>query len=302
MRRFLIILLIIFSSVNFLYAYSINASGDSIEVFLLDSFVTPEEPHRFRLSFITSDDSKSKVLINGSYEYIVSDEYTSSHNFELDLNGLKFSDESVPFIIFTEDESGNTFRSDKYSFILPGDFVFEKTPNLLVMCLGGGIVAALPAPTIVLNDGESRFGLSKELPLITYFKGGYNYPVAYFSVEYSYIFKAERKNFLRAGLKKIFEIPYIEFISPGLSVTTDFNGYSAFSPELTFGLFKVVDVFTVYTRFRFNYQLKSSSGVKFSDSDNDGTTHFFKPDESQNNFYDISIGLFYSFFTKQIRL
>ncbi len=302
MRRFLILLLVIFSSVNFLNAFTINASGDSIEVYLLDSFVTPEEPHRFKLSFITSDDSKSKVLINGNYEYVVSDEYTSSHNFELELAGLKFSEESVPFIIFTEDESGIVFSSDKYTFILPGEFVFEKTPNLFVMCLGGGIVAALPAPTLVYNDGVSRFSLSKELPLITYFLSGYNYPVAYFSFEYSYIFKAERKNFFRIGFKKIFETPFIEYISPGLTVTTDFNGYQAFSPELTLGLFKMLNVFTIYARYRFNYQLKSSSRISFTEMINDGTTYFFNPTESNNNFQEISIGLFYSFFTKQIRM
>ena len=57
--------------------------ADSIEVYLIDSFVTPEVPHTFMLSFFTSAPAKSKVVIDNSYVYDVSTELSESHKINI---------------------------------------------------------------------------------------------------------------------------------------------------------------------------------------------------------------------------
>jgi hypothetical protein len=107
------------------------------------------------------------------------------------------------------------------------------------------------------------------------FRGSYKYPSGYIAAEYSHIFGAPQKNFLRLGYKHIMEIPGIEYVSPGLNVFTNFSGFNGVSPELSVGLFKIFNTFTVYTRYRFN----------------------FKPGETESNFHEFSIGLYSSFFS-----
>jgi len=46
---------------------------DSIEVYLIDAYVKPELPHKFILSFFTSDVWISTVIIDDNYEYTVND-------------------------------------------------------------------------------------------------------------------------------------------------------------------------------------------------------------------------------------
>ena len=68
---------------------------DSIEVYLIDAYVKPEPPHKFILSFFTSDVCKSKVILDDRYEYVVSDEFSDRHIIDIELAGLNFSDKIV---------------------------------------------------------------------------------------------------------------------------------------------------------------------------------------------------------------
>jgi hypothetical protein len=247
---------------------------DSIEVFLIDNYVTPETPHTFILSFFTSEPAKSKLFIDDKFEYTVSDEFIENHKFELDLTGIQLSNDTVLFFIFTEGEDGIIYKSEVYELNLPFEPDIEARGNFFQLCLFAGTIFALPAPVYVNGFNGNYFGLTKEIPLFS-LRGSFNYPLGYFSIEYSHIFNAPFRNFLRAGYKHIIEIPLVEYISPGINGFTNFKGFNGISPEITVGWFRIFETFTVYTRYRYNA----------------------KPGSSGNEFREISLGLYSGFFS-----
>ncbi len=248
---------------------------DSIDVTVIDSYVTPEIPHEFLLSFFTSSKCKSKVIIDNKYVYRVSDTLTVDHNIKVNLTGLSFKAKSVPFIIEVEDSSGRKFKSEQHDFELPGEIKIQSESNFLLLCLFGATVFALPSPIFVASNNGNYFSLTKEIPILTIRSSSYNYPAGYFSAEYSYIFNAPDKNFFRLGYKELYVIPVFEYISPGVDWFTNFHGYNGISAEFTIGWVKIFNTFTVYTMYRFN----------------------LKPGDGSKNFNEISLGLYSSFFS-----
>lgn len=258
-----------------LIRFDLFAQPDSVEVYLIDSYITPETPHTFILSFFTSEKAKSKVLIDNEYEYPVSKKLEDNHQIKIDVSELEFKKENIPFIITIEDSLGNENKSEVYEVELPRQIKIKDESNFLLLCLFGGTVFLLPNPVYVNAKGKSYFSLTKEIPLISLQKQGFTYPAGYFSVEYSHIFNAPIKNFFRAGYKHIIEIPFFQYLSPGINYTTNFNGFNAVSPELSIGLFRILNTFIVYSKYRYN----------------------LKPGGSENNFHEISIGLYSNFFS-----
>ncbi len=275
MYRFFLVLVsvIVISTINF--AQNNTLPEDSIDVTVIDSYVTPEIPHTFLLTFFTSADCKSKVIIDKKYEYKVSDTLTENHSAKIDITNLNFKTKSVPFVIVVEDSLGKISRSDSYEFELPGEVKIKSESNFLLLCLFGGTVFALPSPVYVSNESGNYFGLTKEIPLISFRSSNFNYPFGYFSAEYSYIFKSDDKNFFRLGYKQLINIPEIQYISPGVDWFTNFKGFNGISAELSIGWFKIFNTFTIYTRYRFN----------------------IKPNDTASKFHEISIGLYSSFFS-----
>ena len=192
--KLLFLITIIFS-----FSFFINAQdeSDSIEVYLIDSFVTPEVPHTFMLSFFTSAPTKSKVVIDKTYTYTVSDSLTESHKIDIDISDMNFKMKNVPYIIYVVDSSGHQYRSENYEFELPEEPKVQGGSNFLLLCLFGVVDFALPSPVYVKEKTEDYFSLTKEIPLVTIRGSGYGYPLGYFSVEYSHFFNAPVKNFLR---------------------------------------------------------------------------------------------------------
>ncbi len=268
------LLCLMFIIISFSASYA-QDEADSIEVYLIDSFVTPEVPHTFMLSFFTSAPAKSKVVIENSYEYDVSKDLTESHKINIDISDLNFKEKNVPFVILVEDSLGHQYSSEKYEFELPEEPKVEGESNFLLLCVFGAAVFGLPSPVYVKEKNDDYFSLTKEIPLVSFRGGGYRYPVGYFSAEYSHIFNAPVKNFLRIGYKHIISVPGIEYISPGINGFTNFDGFNGISPEVSLGLFRIVNTFTVYARYRFNV----------------------KPGEKGSEFHEFSIGLYSSFFS-----
>jgi hypothetical protein len=262
------LLLLIFISIN---TYS---QQDTIEVFLIDSFVTPEEPHTFIVSFFTSEPAKSSIVIDNTYEYEISEEFTDQHKKEIIVEDLSFSKKSIPFIIIVEDSLGTKNTSELYEFEMPYEISVEGGSNLFTLCLFGGTIFLLPSPVFVYTEEKNYFSLTKEIPIIFLRSSGIGYPEGYFSIEYSHLFNAPHKNLFRYGYKHIIEIPGVEYISPGVNGFTNFKGFNGISPEISVGLFRMYNVFTLFTRYRYNT----------------------KPGEQGSEFHELSIGLYSGFF------
>lgn len=253
-----------------------TAYGD-VEIFVIDSYITQEKPYKFSLSFFTSDSTVSKLYLLNDREYIVSEKFTDNHKFEIVLDELFYYSQVIKYFVFVRDINGRESRSQLYEVEIPVTIVVENLSDsgLLQICCLGGVIFGLPSPTIIFRENKHYFSLTKEIPIFSFYSGGYNYPFGYIGVEYAYIFNYEKKNFLRVGYKQIFQLDYLEYFSAGLNVFTDFKGYNGVSPELSLGLLKIQNVFTLFTRYRFNFQ----------------------PGKDGTGFHEFSIGLYSNFFS-----
>ena len=254
----------------------LDSKQDSIEVFIIDSFVPPENPNRFMLSFYTSEVCKSKIIIDQKIEFPISNELTDNHRAEIDISKLNTKKNKLTYVILMENGEGIKSTSEMFDIELQKtQEIVQSKSSYLFTCLVGGIVFLTPSVTAIQSNGKTYFGLNKELPIVSLHSGGFNFPSDYLSVEYAHIVKAERKNFFRVGYKHIYEIPVVEYISVGLNGFTDFRGLNGLSPELSLGMVKIYDVFTLYSRYRYN----------------------FSPGKKGTEFSEVSIGLYSSFFT-----
>lgn len=247
-----------------------------VEITIIDSYITPEVPHTFVLSFFTSDSCTASLKLGNKYIYKVSEKPADSHKIEVDLTSLKFDSLLIHYTITAIDKDKKKY-SQSFETILSDEslLVANKDLNLFNICCMGGTIFGLPSPTYVLMNGKDYFALSKEIPLFSFYSGGYNYPSSYLSVEYKYIPKFEAKHQLGVGYKYVFQLPVVEYAAPGAGYFTNFLGNYGLSFETSIGLFKFYNVFTVYTRYRYNQ---------------------FIGDE-KSHFHEISIGLYSNFFS-----
>lgn len=253
---------------------------DSLEVFIIDAYVTPEKPHTFILSFFTSEKVKTSVKIDDKYEKEISGEFLEDHFIEINFTNYKFSKKYIPFWIISEKPNGEIINSELYEFVLPYEEFIEtkEGTNPVSTILIGMLLYLLPSPNLFIVEDKNYFSLTKEIPIITFYSSGYNYPQGNISIEYTHIYDASINNLLRLGYKKFLPINVLEYISPGITGFTDFRGFNGVGAEISLGLFNVYDVFTVYSRYRFNFQ----------------SFNF------EHKFHEISIGLYSNFFTIDI--
>jgi hypothetical protein len=255
-----------------------NASTDTrTEVNVIDSYISPESPVKFVLSFFTTDSCKSKLKLLGNRTIDVSKTFEVNHRVELELHKLRIDSSKIKYQIIVFNREGIETKSEIYEVELPKKLVIpdEQNPGLFKMCCLGGIIFGMPSPTYVSMNKQSYAAISKEIPLISIYSIGYNYPAGYFGIEYTYVFNAQKKNFARFGYKQIIQIPGIQYISPGANLFTDFLGYNGVGLEISAGLFQVQNVFTIYARYRYNFQFEK-----------DGI-----------GFHEISIGIYSNFFS-----
>jgi len=267
--------LVLYAIISFNSFVIAQTEVDSVEVFLIDAYVKQEPPYIFILSFSTSSACKSSVIIDNKYNYVVSDSISESHSAKIDISDLKFLDKNVDFVIVTTDSFGDKFTTEQFEFDLPFEPVIKEGSSLWTLGLFAASVFLLPAPGYVISDGNEYFSLTKDIPLISFRAKKGNYPAAYFSFEYTYIFNAEDRNFVRFGYKKIFQTDLIEYVALGITAYTNFAGQNGFSPEFSVGWFTIFDTYTLYTRYRYN----------------------LKPGDSNSNFQEINLGLYTRFFS-----
>lgn len=277
MKSFFIVLILCFCiHQSLLVAQEGGESDGMIEVFLIDAYVTAEPPHKFVLSFFTSDICLAKVIIDEKYEYDVSLKLNEDHKAEIDVTSFKIDSTYVSFVIHVTGEDGSKSKSEEFELFLSfnNKIVVEGDYGFLQVCCFGGVVFGLPSPTYVFSDGESYFGLAKEIPVLSFHSSGFRYPAGFISIEYAHIFEADYKNLLKIGYKHIFEMPIIEFVSPGISLFSNLKGINGLSAGLSLGLFNLRN-FTIYAKYRYNFQ----------------------PGGKQFQFHEISIGLYSNFFS-----
>jgi hypothetical protein len=251
----------------------VDSSG--IEVYLIDAYVKQEPPYIFILSFYTSEVCLSNVIIDEKYEYLVSNGLSEAHSAKIDISALNFLNKNVGFVIETIDSLGNKSLSEEFEFDLPYEPIIKDGSSIWTLCLFAGSVFVLPMPGYVNVNGNGYYSLTKEIPIVSFRSKRGNYPSGYFALEYTYIFDAENRNFLRFGYKRIFAIDLLEYVSPGITAYTNFSGQNGISPELSVGWFTLFDTFTLYTRYRYN----------------------FKPGDSNSDFHEINLGLYTRFFS-----
>ena len=268
---------VIFLLMIFISIASYSQEAEEVDIFIINSFVTPEVPHTFNLSFFTSEAVKASIKIDDKNEIIISDKYLEDHSAQIDFTNYKFTKSEVPYIITVENENGIKTVSEINEIILPYDeFIETKEGSNPVTTLLFGIgLWLLPSPNLVIYQNENYFGITKEIPIVTFYSSGYAKPSANISLEYSHIYNAPISDFLRVGYKQIFYVDYIEFISPAVSTFTNFNGFNGVGAEVSLGLFNFFEAFTVYSKYRYNFQ----------------------PSNLDNNFHEVSLGLYSHFFT-----
>ena len=269
----LIIIILLFCSVS---SYSQTIEKNTAEIFVVDSYVSDKLPHKFHLYFFTDDSVKSEIIIDGKYKKKISNKFTTNHKFEMDFTKLNFDSAKVPFKVLITYPNGTVKSSDIFTVELPYNALELKaeTPGLFQMCLGGTLFL-LPSTALVFKNGKSNLSLTFEFPVISFYSDGFNYPSGYISAGYSHQFGTDKKNYFKLGYKKIFDGKFLEFISPGLDLFSNFKGSSGIAPEITIGLLKITGVFTLYTRYNYSFLFENS----------------------ENNFQEISIGLFTNFFS-----
>lgn len=275
MPKYYLVLILLFAS-NFMIAQGEKRSFNETEIFIIDSYFTPEPPFMAKIYFFTSDSVESSIIFNENQRFSVSKKSSLEHKFEISIDSLSADSSSIPYKVVIFNEYGKSKESDVYDLYLPSEFELQvkDESNFLNIC-AGGLFYLIPFPAYFIDSDNRQFSLTKEFPLVSFYGRGYNFPKGYISLEYSYIFEAEKRNYLRFGYKQIFQTEVIEYMSAGLNLTTNFSGFNGFSPEISFGLFEFYDSFTLYLRYRYNFNVSSS----------------------YQNFHDISIGLFTSVFS-----
>ena len=96
------------------FAQPVLAQSDSIEIFLIDSFISPEKPNEFQLVFYTSDACKSQIILQDKYTVPISDTLADNHKKVIDLSLYKFDSTASFFTIIVETPSGVKITSERY--------------------------------------------------------------------------------------------------------------------------------------------------------------------------------------------
>lgn len=262
----------------FILSFTLLKAQDdfSTNIYIIDSYVTPDKPYKFILSFITDDSTKSILIIEDKYEFKVSENFTNNHKIEVDLSNIKADSGYFAYYIKTINRNSEESKSEIYEATLPitEGVIANKESNIFTTCLFGTIIFVIPEPSYVFKENFNSFSLKKEIPLFSFYSGGYNYPMGYFNIEYRHITKNSFNSF-GIGYKHLIQIPYIEYISFGATGFTNFKGKNGVAPEFSIGLFKLYDNFTLNLKYRYN--------IKFNEKD--------------FNFNEISIGLYSNFFS-----
>lgn len=274
MKRFLLILFILGFQITFFTGTILCQSG-STQIYLIDSYISPEKPLKLKVSFFTSETTTSKILISNKFEYTISDKLTSQHKVKIDISNFGKKDSVLTFKIIVKSSNYVISESQTFQVDYPKIISVGKESNFLLFGMLFASIFIIPAPSYAFTEDGNHLSITKEIPLISFRSESINFPRSYIALEYTHIYKSDRSNFLRIGYKYIKEIQVVKFISPGIDIVTNFDGFNGIGVGISLGLFNVLDTFTLYVRYRYNFQQS----------------------HSERNFSEVSLGLFTNFFS-----
>ncbi len=274
MKRFWLILFILVFQLSFFTNTVLGQSG-TLQIFVINSYIAPEKPIKLNVSFYTSEPATSEILILNKFKYKVSEKLSSQHKAIIDISNFEEDDTVLAFQIIVKNINNVISKSRTYKVDYPKIISVNKESNFLLFGMLFASVFIIPTPSYVFAEDGNHFSITKEIPLISFRSKSINYPISYFALEYTHIYKADRSNFLRVGYKYMKEIPALKFISPGLDFLTNFDGFNGFGIGMSIGLLDIADTFTLYTRYRYNFQFS----------------------HSERNFSELSMGLYTNFFS-----
>ena len=271
-KRIIFALIFIFYFSPLLFS---KGDTDSIEVFVIDSFFKREN-NSFVLSFYTSSLCKSVLILDNKNNYPVSEDLTDNHSIEVDLTKYNSNRSYIEYYLLLTDENNYQHKSEVFELEFRSELVVSSSQSSLYSCLFGAVVFLIPSPSYINAHSIEFFRLKKEISLFTWYSGGFNHPAGALNIGYAYTFQDfAPRNILLLNYKHIIEIPAVEYISPSIGGFTNFKGNSGASTGLSLGLFNIYNVFTL-----------ELSGH-----------YFFNPLKKGTEYWDISIGLFSSFFS-----
>ncbi|OQY74792.1 MAG: hypothetical protein B6D45_06370 [Ignavibacteriales bacterium UTCHB3] len=282
--------------------FSAVVTDDSTGVYVIESYVKEDGAKpEIIVYFFTSEPVKATIVFNDSQKFTVSDTLADSFRFSIELTAVKSTSQNLKCVIYTENAGGVKSSSDEFDIVLPYEPQMEGTAlGYLADCTLGGITFLVPSIGITRFKGETHFTLFKELPLIVFQNEISDLPWMAFSIEYAHIPKISwfkyhdeplpgsnssgnnsnlkepsetLKNRFFAGFKFPFEVPYIKYIAPGVSFTTNFLGANGISPEVSFGFFDIFRVINFNLKARYNWY--PSSGNLNNIEFNIGLTSYF---------------------------
>ncbi len=274
MKKFTIIFFVLVFQLLF-FSGNLFSQNNSIQIFIIDSYISSGKSLKLNLSFYTSEPTTSKILISNEFEYEISEKLTSQHKAIIDISNLGIKDTVLTFKIIVKNSNNVITESQNFKVDYPKIILVDKESNFLLFGMLFASVFIIPTPSYAFTEDGNHFSITKEVPLISFRSGSMNFPISYFALEYTHIYNTDRSNFLRVGYKYIKEIPVVKFISPGLDLVTNFDGFNGIGVGVSLGLFNVIDTFTLYARYRYNFQ----------------------PSHSERNFSEISLGLYTNFFS-----
>lgn len=236
-------------------------STEKIEVYLIDNYVKVNGVKELILSWMTNIPVKSKVKINDIGEFTCSDSLQEFHTFNLNLSQFNLSKDEYMFTIISEDETGEVFESEEYSFSIPTETIVptrieeKKYGFYLYNCLLGGTFWLIPSPAIAIENSNLKFALVKDLPLLSFGSSSAykSYPYGYIYAGYSHIFRGILQNSFRYGYKHLIEVQkHKNFVSLGIGGFSNFKGMNGFSTEVGISLLKILNSFELYGGYSFN--------------------------------------------------
>ena len=110
-----------------------NSDRDSVEIYIIDNYITPEKLPVLIVSFFTNLPVKSKIIFKTNMN-IWFRKLAESHKDSIDISNLKLKSKQIHFIVQVEDSLGRKYNSEIYEVDFPKEVEIKSESNFLLLC------------------------------------------------------------------------------------------------------------------------------------------------------------------------